>query len=141
MIEKEFISNWIEKVRQELKTFPDQFVKTDNCEVIKLPGKLLFLPPPLFGSYQITDDAGETIFSTDDHFKAKYVMYGNRNKPMELKIPRIDLNVYEAVRDYERHIDTFLKEMEKDFKEAFPKSRGLKNSFTQVFGSLNITRY
>lgn len=141
MIEKEFISNWIEKVRQELKTFPDQFVKTDNCEVIKLPGKLLFLPPPLFGSYQITDDVGETIFSTDDHFKAKYVMYGNRNKPMELKIPRIDLHVYEAVRDYERHIDTFLKEMEKDFKEAFPKSRGLKSSFTQVFGSLNITRY
>ena len=141
MTEKEFISNWIEKIGQELKTFPDLFVITDNCEVINLPGKLLLLPPPLFGSYQITDEIGETVFSTDDHFKAKYVMYSNRNKLTELKIPRTDLHVYEAVRDYERHIDKFLKEMEKEFKEAFPKSRGIKSLFTQVFGSLNLTRY
>jgi len=141
MTEKDFISNWVEKVGQEIKTFPDQFVKTEDCEVIALPGKLLFLPPPLFGSYQITDDIGETIFSTDDHFKAKYVMYSNKYKPKELKIPRKDLHVYEAVRDYERHIDAFLKEMEKEFKEAFPKSRGIKHLSTQVFGSLNITRY
>ena len=141
MTEKEFAQNWTEKIKEALKSFPEDFLGNVECETITLPGTVLFLPPPFFSSYQITNEIGETIYSTGDHFKAKYIVYSNKNKPTELKIPRKDLHIYEAVRDYERHIDTFLKEMEKEFKEAFPKSRGIKSLSTQVFGSLNITRY
>lgn len=140
MTEKEFAQNWIEKIRGELKTFPDDFVGAVECEVLSLPGKVLALPSPLFGSYQITDETGETYFSTDDHFKAKYIIYGNRSKPSQLKIPLKDLHIYETVRDYEKHLDTFLKEMEKDFKQTFPNSKAFKRISIQVFNSLNLTR-
>ena len=140
MTEKEFTQNWIDKIKKELKFFPEDFIAQFECEIIPLPGKVLFLPSPLFGSYQITDENGETIFSTFEHFKAKYVLYGNRAKPVELKIPVKELHVYEIVRDYEKHIDNFLKEMEKEFKSFYPASKGFKRISTQVFNSLNLTR-
>lgn len=102
---------------------------------------MLLLPPPLFNSYQIIDENGETIFSTDDHYKAKYIIYANRYKPVELKIPAADLHVYETVRDYEKHIDSFLKKMETEFKQEFPNSKGFKRNSTQVFNTLNLTRH
>ncbi|MFA7228823.1 MAG: hypothetical protein WC061_07305 [Melioribacteraceae bacterium] len=140
MTEKEFTQLWIDKIRKGLKTFPDDFVTVSECEVISLPEKLLFMPPPFFNTYQITDETGETFISTDDHFKAKYILYGNRSKPGQLKIPARDLHIYEAVRDYEKHLDSFLKEMEKEFKQNFPSSKGFKRISIQVFNSLNLTR-
>lgn len=140
MTEKEFAQNWIEKIKTELKTFPDDFTKSADYEEVNLPGKILFLPPPFFHSYQITNEVGETIYSTDDHFKAKYILYANRLKPMIVKIPSEALAIYEAVRDYEKHLDLFLKEMEKEFKQLFPNSKGFKRISIQVFNSLNLTR-
>ena len=140
MTEKEFAQNWIEKVKEALKTFPDDFLGKVECETISLPGTVLFLPPPFFSSYQVTNESGETIYSTNDHFKAKYVLYANRSKPTQLKVPVVDLNVYETVRDYEKHLDKFLKDMEKDFKLNFPNSKGFKRISIQVFNSLNLVR-
>jgi hypothetical protein len=140
MTEKEFAQNWIDKIREELKTFPNDFMGFADYEIISLPEKLLFLPPPFFNNYQITDEAGETYISTDDHFKAKYILYANRTKPAQLKIPLRDLHIYETVRDYEKYLDSFLKEMEKDFKQTFPNSKGFKRISIQVFNSLNLTR-
>ena len=141
MTEKDFAAQWIEKIKKELKNFPNDFLMKDNCDVLKLPGKVLFLPSPLFNSYQIIDETGETILATDDHFKAKYVMYANRTKPNEVQIPNTDLRIYEIVRDFEKHLDNFLKEMEKDFKSNFPNSKGFKRTSTQVFNSLNLHRH
>lgn len=140
MTEKEFGQKWIEKIRSELKSFPEDFVGKYEFEEILLPGKVLFLNPPFFGSYQITDESGSIIVSTDNHFKAKYVLYANRTRPAQLKIPREELHVYEAVRDYEKYLDTILKEMEKDFKQLFPNSKGFKRTSIQVFNSLNLMR-
>jgi hypothetical protein len=140
MTEKEFAQIWTEKIKDELKSFPEDFLGNVECETITLPGTVLFLPPPFFNSYQITNELGETIYSTGDHFKAKYILYANRNKPLQLKIPISDLNVYETVRDYEKHLDKFLKEMEKEFKLTFPNSKGFKRNSIQVFNSLNLVR-
>ena len=141
MTEKEFTAKWIDKIKTELKNFPEDFIKSDKCEVKELPGKILFLPSPLFNSYQIIDEMGETILSTDDHFKAKYVIYANRTKPKQVKIPNTDLRIYEVVRDYEKHLDKFLKEMEKEFKQEFPNSKGFKRISAQVFNTLNLIRH
>lgn len=140
MTEKEFIEKWINKIKSELKSFPEDFVHAEAFEEVNLPGKVLFLNPPLFGSYQLSDDAGDTFYSTDDMFRAKYVYYANRTKTVNVKIPVDQLHAYEAVRDYERYLDGFLKEMEKDFKQTFQKTKGFKIISSQIFSSLNLTR-
>ena len=140
MTEKEFAQIWTDKIKLELKSFPDDFITTAECEAIELPGKVLFLNPPFFGSYQITDESGSVIVSTDNHFKAKYLLYANRLKPLQVKIPLDELHIYETVRDYEKHLDGFLKEMEKDFKQYYPNSKAFKRISIQVFNSLNLTR-
>lgn len=141
MTEKEFAVQYIEKIKGEIKNFPDDFLKKDNCDELLLPGKLLFLPSPLFNCYQIIDEAGETIYSTDDQYKAKYVIYANRIKPVRLLIPKTDLRVYEVVRDYERYLDNLLKEIETEFKQTFPNSKGFKRISAQIFNSLNLVRH
>jgi hypothetical protein len=140
MTEKEFAQNWIDKINSALKNFPEDFLSDVKCEEIPLPGKTLFLPPPFFNSYQITDETGETIFSTDDHFKAKYILYSNRTKPFKLTIPLEAFRIYETVRDYEKHLDSFLRDMEKEFKQDFPNSKSFKRISAHVFVSLNLTR-
>ncbi|MEW6509143.1 MAG: hypothetical protein AB1432_15530 [Bacteroidota bacterium] len=140
MTEKEFIQKWVDKIKEELKRFPEDFVNSADFEEVSLPGKVLFLNPPLFGSYQLTDEAGDTFYSTDDMFRAKYVYYANRIKPVSVKIPVDPLKSYETVRDYERYLDGFLKEMEKDFKHTFQKTKGFKIISSQIFSSLNLTR-
>jgi hypothetical protein len=141
MTEREFISRWIEKIRVELKKFPVDFLGREECKTIALPQKLLIFPPPLFSTYQIIDENGETIFSTDEQFRAKYIIYANRSRPAELKIPVEDLKVYEKVRDYEKHLDTFLKDMEIDFKKKWPNSKGFNRISLQVFNSLDLIRH
>ena len=141
MTEKEFAAQYIEKVKGELKNFPNDFLAKENCDEIILPGKLLFLPSPLFNCYQIIDEAGETIYSTDDQYKAKYVIYANRTKPVSLQIPKTDLRVYEVVRDYEKYLDNLLKEIETEFKKTFPNSKGFRRISAQMFNSLNLVRH
>ncbi|MDQ7817795.1 MAG: hypothetical protein RDU14_12290 [Melioribacteraceae bacterium] len=140
MTEKEFIEKWVDKIKSELKSFPDDFVHSEEFEEVSLPGKILFLNPPLFGSYQLSDEAGDTFYSTGDMFRAKYVYYANRLKPLGIKIPVDQLRTYETVRDYERYLDGFLKEMEKDFKQTFQKTKGFKIISSQIFSSLNLAR-
>lgn len=140
MTEKEFIQKWVDKIKTELKRFPEDFVNATEFEEVSLPGKILFLNPPLFGSYQLTDESGDTFYSTDDMFRAKYVYYANRIKPVSVKIPVDQLKTYETVRDYERYLDGFLKEMEKDFKQTFQKTKGFKIISSQIFSTLNLTR-
>lgn len=141
MTEKEFVRNWIERVRIELKKFPADFLGREECTTLTLPPKLLIFPPPLFNIYQIIDENGETIYSTDDLFRAKYIIYANRSRPTELRIPLEDLKVYEKVRDYEKHLDSFLKEMEMDFKKKWPNSKGFNRISLQVFNSLDLIRH
>jgi hypothetical protein len=141
MTEKDFVAKWIDKIRVELKKFPADFVKDEECIAMQVPQKLFIFPPPLFNTYQIIDEAGETIYSTDDQYKAKFIIYANRSRPAEIKIPAKDLRVYEIVRDYEKHLDSFLKDMESDFKKLWPTSKGIHRISLQVFNSLDLLRH
>lgn len=141
MTEKDFVVRWIDKIRVELKKFPNDFIKNEDCISITVPQKLFIFPPPLFNTYQIIDEAGETVYSTDDQYKAKYIIYSNRSRPSEIKIPSKDLRVYEIVRDYEKHLDSFLKEMETEFKKLWPTSKAFHRISLQVFNSLDLLRH
>ena len=141
MTEKDFVAKWIDKIRVELKKFPNDFIKNAECTVMSVPQKLFIFPPPLFNTYQIIDEGGETIYSTDDQYRAKYIIYSNRSRPAEIKIPVKDLQVYEIVRDYEKHLDSFLKEMEAEFKKLWPTSKAFHRISLQVFNSLDLLRH
>lgn len=141
MTEKEFVAKWIDKIRVELKKFPGDFLKNTECNTLTLPPRLLIFPPPLFNTYQIIDESGETAYSTDEHFKAKYVVYANRTRPEVLPMPVNDLHTYEIVRDYEKHLDSFLKEMESEYKKLFTNPKGFKRISLHVFNSLDLIRH
>jgi hypothetical protein len=141
MTEKDFVAKWIEKIRVGLKRFPAEFIKDEECITLTVPQKLFIFPPPLFNTYQIIDESGEAIYSTDDQYRAKYIIYANRTRPAEIKIPSNDLRVYEIVRDYEKHLDSFLKEMEIDFKKLWPNSKAFHRNSLQVFNSLDLLRH
>ena len=53
MTEKDFVVKWIEKIRVELKKFPADFIKNEECTMLTVPQKLFIFPPPLFNTYQI----------------------------------------------------------------------------------------
>lgn len=140
MTEKEFILRWIEKIKEELKIFPDDFLDKQNLEELELPGKNLLIAPPLFNIYEIIDAEGNIHFSTDDFIKAKFIVYSNRNKPLRIPIPSNSTQLKDTVKKYENYIDGLLKEIEKEFKRNFPASKNFAFVSNQIFNSLNLIR-
>ncbi|MDH7604396.1 MAG: hypothetical protein QHH13_05805 [Melioribacter sp.] len=134
MNEKEIAVNWIEKIRKELKSFPEDFNLSTENKIVELPGKNLFLAPPLFDSYEIVDNEGNIVFHFKSYYVAKYIIYANRNKPSKILIPENEEDIRTAVKSYEDYLDNILRSIEKDCKEKFPEVS------SHVFKSLNLIR-
>ncbi len=134
MKEKEITTNWIEKIRKELKIFPEDFNLSKENKILELPGKNLFLPPPLFDSYEIIDNEGNIVFHLKNYYEAKYIIYANRNKPSKILIPKNEEEIKTAVKSYEDYLDNILRNIENDCKENFSEVS------SQVFKSLNLMR-
>lgn len=141
MSEKDFISKWTDKIKSELKNFPSDFADLSSSESIDLPAKFLILAPPLFGSYELTDSEGNAYYMTDDLLKAKYILYANRSKPAKLNIPADAGKISDAVKSYEKYLDSLLREVNKDFGKTFPESKNLLSVSNQIFNSLNLQRH
>jgi len=140
MTEKEFTINWIEKIKQELKNFPDDFNSSSVNKTLELPGKNLLLTPPLFDIYEIVDNDGNIVFHVNNFYEAKYIIYSNRNKPLKIFLPVNQDDIKSAVESYENYLDNLLRSIEKDFKENFPRSKNFPLISTQIFNSLNLVR-
>lgn len=140
MTEKEFTIKWIEKIKQELKNFPDDFKSSSENKTFELPGKNLLLTPPLFDSYEIVDSDGNIIYHVNNFYEAKYIIYSNRNKPKKIFLPINENDIKLAVESYENYLDNLLRSIEKDFKENFPQSKNFPLISTQIFNSLNLVR-
>lgn len=140
MTEKEFTTDWIEKIKKDLKRFPEDFISTDNIEILDMPAKNLLLTPPLFDSYEIIDNDGNIIFHLNDINKAKYILYSNRNKPENIPVPLKQDDIEKAVKLYETYIDELLRAIEKDYKIKFPASKNFSTISIQIFNSLNLMR-
>ncbi|MEJ5351568.1 MAG: hypothetical protein WHS65_08255 [Melioribacteraceae bacterium] len=140
MNEKEFTIKWIEKIKQELKNFPNDFNLSSENKTCELPGKNLLLTPPLFDSYEIVDNDGNIVFHVNNFYEAKYIIYSNRNKPKKIFLPITEDDIKSAVESYENYLDNLLRNIEKDFKENFPKSKNFPLISTQIFNSLNLVR-
>lgn len=141
MNEKEYIAKWKDRIGNELlKSFPNDFIEGSEVDPIELPGKSLMLSE-LFNSYEIIDSDGNTYFTTDDYFKAKYILYSTRLRPKQIEILRDSNKIKSAVKGYEKHLDSLLKEMEQNYKKEFPDAVSFLKVSNVIFNSLNLQRY
>ncbi len=141
MTQKEFTANWTEIIKAGLKKFPDEFIEKMNCSELSLPAKSLIMGPEIFGSYEIIDADGNPVLQTNDQYKLKYILYAGRYRPSKLKIPVNPEEIKEAVRNYEKHLDKFLVEIEKEFKSNFPDAKDFYKISNMIFNNLSLQRF
>ncbi len=142
MTEKEFISEWINKIsKEQTKKFPDDFINFKNANEIELPKKTLVIGQQFFGSFEVITVNGTLVLHAESHDKAKYIIYANKEKPAKIKIPQEESEIKKAVSEYEKYLDSIIKQIETDYKKKFP---GMKNSagvVNEIFRVSNFTRY
>ncbi len=141
MDEKEFKKKWLNKIADELKEFPDDFLTNIKTEEINLGGKFLMPGAELFGFYEILDAESNLFMQTGSKIKQKYILYASRNKPDKIKIPADEKNMETVVKNYEQHLFAFLKEMRKDFRKNFHSTKNFNEFSASVFNSLNLHLY
>lgn len=143
-MEKKFISDWAEKLEKgELKAFPEKFVDFSNSgyKIIETPHKTLVLGPELFGSYEIIDSDGEICCQAGSIAEAKYILYASRIKPGKIILPADEKLIPDAVKTYEKHIDSLVKKIYEEYKKQFPKSNNHIEVTNQIFTTLNLRRF
>ncbi|MGK9476325.1 hypothetical protein [Melioribacter sp. OK-6-Me] len=140
MNEKEFIALRIELLKQSMNYFPVDFINEVDTELLKMPQCNLLLAPPLFDTYELVDEKGNTYFHTDNLYRAKYIIYANSKKPNTIVIPKNPEEIENAVRQYEAYLDNLLREIEKDYKKEFPELKNHIAVANKIFNSLNLIR-
>ncbi len=141
-LEKQFVKTWTKEFSDGLlKSFPSEFIAEVDTVVIPLPQKQLILGPELFGNFEITDIDGNLFLNADTIEKAKFILYSNRTKSASVNIPINYEDIKNAVRQYEIHLDSLLRGLEKEFKNTFHNSKNFYEISNQIFISLNLTRY
>jgi len=138
----EFENKWVQKIKDGLlKTFPDDFINTENFELLNMPGKPLLKGSELFGNYEIIDTNGIPFLSTDSLSKMKYILYANRNGPVNLKVLTNEEDRLIIVKKYEKHLDEILKRIIQDFNNEFPTSNKFISVSSKIYQLLNLYRY
>ncbi|NOX64695.1 MAG: hypothetical protein GXO85_02580 [Chlorobi bacterium] len=141
MTEQEFIKIWIEKIENDLLTkFPDDFIKEYETKPFRLPGKSFSITSELFGQYEVLDVDDKMVIQTDDYSLVKYLLYANRTKPASVLVPVENKELQTAVKEYEKLLDSIIKNLMKEIKIVLPTSDQLKIS-NQIFNRINLTRY
>jgi len=141
LTEQEFIKIWIEKIENDLLTkFPDDFIKEYGTKPFRLPGKSFSITSELFGQYEVLDVDDKMVIQTDDYSLVKYLLYANRTKPASVLAPVENKELQTAVKEYEKLLDSIIKNLMKEIKIVLPTSDQLKIS-NQIFNRINLTRY
>ncbi len=140
MTEKEFQNVWRDKLKENLKDFPSDFLSDEETEEISLPPKPLIIANELFGNYEISDLDDNVVYTTDNYSKVKYILYANRLRPSNLKIPKNQADIEKTLKIYEKTVDTFLKEMSEKFRIVLPTSKSFATISNAILTSLNLKR-
>lgn len=142
MTKKEFVFQYIKKHNESgLKNFPDDF--TDLTDAIKhqLPAETLVLGNEFFGKYEILTTDGSPVMNADNIFKAKYIIYGNRDREGYIFIPEDESKIKSAVEKYERYLDQILTDISEDLKKHMPELLNDHSISNEIFMKLNLVRY
>lgn len=139
---KEFEKKWAGIIEKELlKKFPDEFIAVHDSYLLEMPRKTLTIGSEFFGNYEIVDPEGNVHFKIDNYFKVKYILYSNRTKPAVILMPNNEAKLKSAVKEYERLLDSIIKEMERNFKQEFPEDKNFSRASNHIFSKLNLHRY
>jgi hypothetical protein len=140
MNEIDFINKWIENIKKSLPLFPNDLIGNIATEDYKMPGKPIALGSELFGQHEIVDLEGNQVLQTDDYNFIKYLLYSNRLKPSSVPKPKSEAEIANVVKEYEKQLDSTMKEIRDELGGVLPTSDFLRVS-NQIFNSLNIQRY
>ncbi len=142
MTEKEFISNQTAKFTNDgLKKFPEDFIKDENYNEIKMPLKGLILGEEFFGSIEILTVDGSVFMQAENLHTAKFIVYANRTKPELLKLPLNEDEIKKANAIYENYIDSIIRAVESEYKKNFKDGKNASLAVNEIFRMLNLTRY
>ena len=140
MTEQTFISHYIEKITDEIKQFPSDFVNLQSSKKMLLPAETLLLGNELFGSYEIIKADGSPAAQAENLHKAKYIVYASKNRTGEILIPQNESLIKQSVEEYETYLDSLLHRIEKEFKNEFPESQNIHEVVAKIFNKLNLIR-
>lgn len=142
MKEKEFISKWTSSIKENgIKKFPKDFLADEATEEINIPPKTLVIGQEFFGSYEVLTVDGTAVLQAESLYKAKYITYSSRAKVGSVKIPRDIDQIKKSVMKYESYLDSIIKEIESDYKYAFPGEKRSNALTNEIFRVLNLNRY
>lgn len=141
MNEKKFITTAASKLASDgIKNFPRDFTEIKEYTELKLPGKTLLIGEEFFGKYEIHTTEGDSAFHADSYLHAKYILYANRDTPQIIYLPSDESELKSGVQEYESYLDQIIKDIEEEYKNAFPEEKNSKNVVNEIFKLLNLVR-
>lgn len=141
MTSKEFITQQTKEISGKgILKFPEDFLFPCDTEDIILPRDTLVIGNEFFGSYEVLTVNGESFCHTDTLIKAKFLVYAGRQKGREISLPVNAGDIEKIVKNYERYLDTILRNIEREYRAAFTEDKDVNNIVSEVFRLLNLNR-
>lgn len=140
--EKEFITKTVETLNEKgIKIFPDEFISSDETKTISVPPKILIMGEEFFGSYEILSADRKVVHQVSTYSEAKYLIYASRKKTAEINIPSSEEEIKQAVLQYEKYLDSIMKEIVSFYKKTFPEGKNSLFVMNEILMILNLVRY
>ena len=140
--EKEFITKTVETLTKKgIKNFPDEFVTSSGMKAISVPAKILIMGEEFFGSYEILSADRKIVHQASTYNEAKYLIYASRKKAAEISIPVNEKEIKQSVLQYEKYLDSIMKEIVSLYKKTFPEGKNSLFVMNEILMILNLVRY
>lgn len=140
--EKEFITKTVEILNKKgIKIFPDEFLSSGETKTISVPAKILIMGEEFFGSYEILSADRKVVYQASTYSEAKYLIYASRKKTAEIIIPSSEEEIKQAVLQYEKYLDSIMKEIVSLYKKTFPEEKNSLFVMNEILMILNLVRY
>lgn len=140
--EKEFITKTVETLTKKgIKIFPDEFVSSFGMKTISVPAKILIMGEEFFGSYEILSADRKVVHQASTYNEAKYLVYAGRKKAAKISIPVNEEEIKQAVLQYEKYLDSIMKEIVSLYKKTFPEGKNSLFVMNEILMILNFVRY
>lgn len=142
LTEKEFIAKTVETLNKKgIKIFPDEFLSSSALKTISISAKVLIMGEEFFGSYEILSADRKVIYQASTYSQAKYLIYASRKKTAEINIPLSEEEIKQSVLQYEKYLDSLMKEIVSIYKKNFPEGKNSLFIMNEILMILNLVRY
>lgn len=140
--EKEFIAKTVESLNARgIKIFPDEFVSSSATKTISVPAKILIMGEEFFGKYEILSADRKVVHQASTYNEAKYLVYASRKKAAEISIPVNEAEIKQSIVQYEKYLDSIMKEIVSLCKKTFPDGKNSLFVMNEILMILNLVRY